>query len=106
MQSYSENESSCPACATKNEKILDILKSQAKKVEGEDEFQQRMETAEDKFSVVSEYMGLGVFRNKNLLSEDKKDQGHNINNNNNRRQPQSECKSYFSWGDSPQSSRS
>ena len=56
----------------KNEKIVDILKSQAKKVEQEDEFHQRMETAEDKFSVISEYMGLGVFRSKDILIPEEK----------------------------------
>lgn len=61
-QSYSDTDDSCPACITKNEKIYDILDSQSKKIAQEDEFHQRMETAEDKFAVVSEYMGLGVFK--------------------------------------------
>ena len=65
FQSYSESEDSCLVCSSKNEKIVDILQSQSKKIGQEDEFHQRMETAEDKFVVVSEYMGLGVFRNNN-----------------------------------------
>lgn len=61
FQSYSDSEAECPACHSENKKVLEILRSQEKRRGREDEFRHQMETSEDKFKVVAEYMGLGVF---------------------------------------------
>ena len=62
FQSYSDSDSSCPACAPENKKILDMLKSQEIVKTQHDQFHAQLEKAEgDGFGIVAEYLGRGLF---------------------------------------------
>ena len=66
FQSFSDaDENECPACQPENRKIMDIVRSQDKTRDHHDEFQHRLERAEDSFSVVAQYFGMGLFRDNN-----------------------------------------
>ena len=62
FQSYSDNESECPACLNENKKIIDIVKSQQQSREQHDTFHSQLEKSDDGFAVVAEYFGRGMFR--------------------------------------------
>jgi hypothetical protein len=68
FQSYSDSEMECPACQTKNKRILDIIKSQKQSQRLHDQFHEVLGKApggiEDGFSVVADYFGRGLFKRK------------------------------------------
>ena len=58
----------CPACHTKNKRIMDIIKSQKQSQHHHDQFHSQLEKApggiEDGFAVVADYFGRGLFKKK------------------------------------------
>ena len=54
-------DTSSPACAPENKKILDILRSQEAARNQHNQFHAQPEKVEDGFNIVAEYLGRGLF---------------------------------------------
>jgi hypothetical protein len=64
-----ESESECPLCADKNREIMDKIRSQEHGRELHEEFHRELANTTDRFSVVAQYFGRGVFNKVTYLTE-------------------------------------
>ncbi|XP_034943521.1 vacuolar protein sorting-associated protein 11 homolog [Chelonus insularis] len=69
FQSFSENETECPACLPNNKTLLDIIKAQEQSRDLHETFHSLLDRAEDPFSLVAEYFGRGVFKKLMVITD-------------------------------------
>jgi hypothetical protein len=81
FESYSDNDSECPACAPENRKLRDVIGAQESSTltGGEDsshaseqlaeKFFEQLSRADDGFSVVADYFGRGVFNKVTVVAD-------------------------------------
>uniref|UniRef100_A0A069DXR3 Vacuolar protein sorting-associated protein 11 homolog n=1 Tax=Panstrongylus megistus TaxID=65343 RepID=A0A069DXR3_9HEMI len=61
IQSFAENENECPPCLDKNKQTIEAIQSQEENNDLHEMFHRQLERAEDGFSLVTDYLGRGVF---------------------------------------------
>eukprot|EP00918_Siedleckia_nematoides_P018931 GHVU01040411.1.p1 GENE.GHVU01040411.1~~GHVU01040411.1.p1 ORF type:complete len:904 (-),score=100.20 GHVU01040411.1:521-3232(-) len=69
FESYSENDTECPACLPENRKLLDIIRAQEQNKDLHENFHHQLERSQDGFSVVADYFGRGVFNKVTLITD-------------------------------------
>ncbi|XP_022091158.1 vacuolar protein sorting-associated protein 11 homolog isoform X2 [Acanthaster planci] len=69
FESYAENDLECPACASENHKVMDIIRAQEQSKDLHEQFHRQLEKSQDGFSVVADYFGRGVFNRVTLLTD-------------------------------------
>lgn len=69
IQSFADNDNECPPCLEKNKQTLKAIKSEGGSNQGlQEDFHSQLETAEDGFSLATDYLGRGVFRKFSSVS--------------------------------------
>ncbi|KAK9507651.1 hypothetical protein O3M35_007461 [Rhynocoris fuscipes] len=61
IQSFAENDNECPPCLDKNKQTIEAIQSQEESNDLHEMFHRQLERAEDAFSLVTDYLGRGVF---------------------------------------------
>ncbi|KAF6207548.1 hypothetical protein GE061_015995, partial [Apolygus lucorum] len=61
FQSFADNENECPPCMGTNKQVIEAFKSQEENKDLHEMFHRQLEHAEDGFSLVTDYLGRGVF---------------------------------------------
>lgn len=69
IRCFSETDRECIVCADENQKIIRMLKEQGSMSVNHEVFQEQLNKSSETFSVISEYLGHGLF-NRILLVED------------------------------------
>lgn len=69
IRCFSETERQCTICSDENQKIIRMLKEQGSMTVSHDVFQDQLNKSQETFSVISEYLGHGLF-NRILLVDD------------------------------------
>ncbi|XP_044740291.1 vacuolar protein sorting-associated protein 11 homolog [Chrysoperla carnea] len=69
FQSFSDNESDCPACQPENKQLSEMIRSQQSSRDLHETFFSQLDRAEDTFSLLSEYFGRGVFNKLTVLTD-------------------------------------
>lgn len=65
IESFAEHENECPACLERNKQTVKAIKSQEENTDLHEIFHSQLENAEDGFSLVTDYLGRGVFTKLN-----------------------------------------
>uniref|UniRef100_H2ZAB7 Vacuolar protein sorting-associated protein 11 homolog n=1 Tax=Ciona savignyi TaxID=51511 RepID=H2ZAB7_CIOSA len=71
FESYADNESECPVCLPKNQKILENLREQEQVgiMALHEQFNNQLKRSSDGFSIIADYFSKGVFNKVTLLTD-------------------------------------
>lgn len=73
LRSYSETEKDCMVCRKRNNKLQDVIFNQNEERNKNRTFSEQLNTSQEKFSVIANYYGRGLFNKIVLLSDDDDD---------------------------------
>ncbi|XP_057664940.1 vacuolar protein sorting-associated protein 11 homolog [Diorhabda carinulata] len=83
FQSFCDDDHTCPTCQPENKALVELLKAREYDKDLHETFHSQLEKAHDGFSVVADYLSMGVFNTYKIISDETKQRILDVPENNN-----------------------